>query len=329
MNHSVRPTLTPHPAPSVLLIEDEIFTDLELYRREILVAAPDAQVATATNLAAALASPGDATVLMGKAHSIPAELLAHLPQLEWIHSLTTGVDRVLAAGPRKEIVITCARGIHSPQMTELAMLLMMSLLRNFPQMLRNQAAHRWDKQPQPLLLGKTLGIVGVGTIARELAQRCQAFGMRVLGVSDGQTSAPGFDAIRPRAELVRIAAQVDILLLLVPLTPATRQLVNAEVLAALRPESYLVNLARGPVVDEAALIDALRAQRIAGAALDVFDIEPLPADHPLWSLPNVIVTSHVGGLSTIYGQQNLPIIAENMRAWVSGDLVAMRNLIER
>jgi len=320
---------TSNAHPVILVIEDEHLEDLDLYRREILAVAPGATVLAATTPAEALRHAGDVTVLVGKAHSIGRELIAAAPQLAWIHSLTTGIDAILAAQPRREILITTARGVHGPQMSELAFLLMLTLVRDFRRVLHDQQARHWNKRPQALLYGKTIGIVGVGAIALELALRCKAFGMTTLGVSDGVKQAAHFDEIQPRSSLVSVAGRVDILLLLVPLKPDTRHMINATVLQALRPAAWLVNLARGPVVDEAALIEALRARRFAGAALDVFETEPLPAESPLWSLPNVIVTPHIGGLSAIYGQQNVPILVENLRAWVAGDVGAMRNRVER
>jgi phosphoglycerate dehydrogenase-like enzyme len=321
--------MKPSPQPTILLIEDEHHADLELYRREISAVAPGATIHAATSSAEAMRYAGDVTVIVGKAHSISAQLIGSATRLQWIHSLTTGIDAIIAAQPRADILITTARGVHGPQMSELAFMLMLSLVRDFRRVLNDQANSHWNKRPQSLLYGKTIGIVGVGAIAFELALRCKTFGMQVIGVSDGVKQADNFDAIRPRSALVEVAGSVDILLLLIPLKADTRHIINAAVLNALRPDAYLVNLARGPVVDEAALIEALRACKFAGAALDVFETEPLPKESPLWSLPNVIVTPHIGGLSAIYGQQNVPILVENMRAWVAGDLAGMRNRVTR
>jgi D-2-hydroxyacid dehydrogenase (NADP+) len=321
--------MTQHQHPVILVIENEHRSDLELYRKELVAAVPGATVHSASAPAEALRHAADVTVIVGKAHAIPTQLIHDAPQLRWIHSLTTGIDALLAAQPRADILITTARGVHGPQMSELAFLLMLSLVRDFRRVLHDQGERRWNKRPQMLLYGKTIGIVGVGAIALELALRCKAFGMRVIGVSDGVRAADNFDELRPRSALVEVAGRVDILLLLIPLKEDTRHIVDAAVLRALRPDAWLVNLARGPVVDEAALIDALRAGSFAGAALDVFETEPLPRESPLWSLPNVIITPHIGGLSAIYGQQNVPILVENMRAWAAGDLAAMRNRVER
>jgi len=310
----------------ILILDKEA----ELYAASLAPRFPAAVFRTATDPGTALALGREADALVALAHEIPAALPAAMPRLRWVQALTTGVDHLLGLPTlRPEVLVTNARGIHGPQMSEMAFLHMIALLRDFPAMLANQRAHRWDRWPQRLLLGKTAVLLGVGAISEELARRCQAFGMRVIGVSDARGEAPGFDAVLPRARLREAAAQADALIVLVPLTAGTRHLVDRDVLAAMRREAILVNLARGPVVDEAALIEALRAGRIAGAGLDVFEVEPLPPDSPLWDMPNVIVTPRVGGMSDVYAQQALPLVEENLRAFLSGDTARLRNLVRR
>jgi D-2-hydroxyacid dehydrogenase (NADP+) len=214
-------------------------------------------------------------------------------------------------------------------MSELCFMHMLILLRDYPQMARNQAAALWERKPQRLLHGKTVGIVGVGAISMELAARCKVFGMRVIGVSDSLKQADGFAEVLPRAQLHAVAARVDFLVVLVPYSATTHHIINANTLNSLRPDSYLINIARGAVVDEAALVDVLRQRRIAGAGLDVFATEPLPASSPLWSLPNVIITPHVGGLSDQYAEQLTPLLLHNLRCYVSGDWAAMQNRVAR
>jgi len=253
-----------------------------------------------------------------------------MPRLRWVQALTTGVDHLLGLPSlRPEMLVTNARGIHGPQMSEMAFLHMISLLRDFPGMLANQRARRWERWPQRLLLGKTAVLLGIGAISEELALRCKAFAMRVVGVSDARTEAPGFDAVLPRARLREAAAEADALVVMVPLTDGTRRMVDRGVLEAMKPSAILINLARGPVVDEVALVEALRAGRIAGAGLDVFEVEPLPPESPLWDMPNVIVTPRVGGMSDVYAQQALPLLEENIRAFLSGDATRLRNLVRR
>lgn len=291
---------------------------------------PQAVFRAANDPATAATIGHGAAALFALAHEIPDALVAALPRLRWVQALTTGVEHLLALPAlRPDIVVTNARGIHGPQMSELAFLHMIALLRDFPAMQANQRTGVWQRWPQRLLLGKTIVLLGIGAIAEQLALRCQAFGMRVVGVSSARAEAPGFDAILPRERLLEAAAMADMLVVLVPLTPATRHMVDRDVLAAMPRHAILINLARGPVVDEAALIDALRGRRIAGAGLDVFEVEPLPPDNPLWAMPNVIVTPRIGGMSDVYAQQVLPLLEDNLGAFLAGDLAALRNHVQR
>jgi phosphoglycerate dehydrogenase-like enzyme len=254
------------------------------------------------------------------------EFLAAGADLAWVHSLRSGVDRLLASRtlPR-DAVITSSRGIHGPQVAEAAILLMLALARRLPRMLKNQEQARWEPWPQPLLQGKHVVIVGVGSIAQALAPRCKAFGMRVTGVASRAREVAGFDAIRTRGELRALLPTADFVVLLVPLDDGSRGLFDAGMLAALPARAILVNLSRGGVVDEQALLAALRAGRLAGAGMDVFATEPLPASDPLWHAPNVIVTPHVGGQSETYAQQALVPLLANARAVARGDWDALVN----
>ena len=153
--------------------------------------------------------------------------------------------------------------------------------------------------------------------------------MKVVGVSNGRSDVPNFDAILPRTRLKDAAGQADYLIVLVPHTKETNHLIDAGVLAAMKPEGVLINIARGGVVDEDALIAALRAGTIRGAGLDVFRTEPLPKESPLWDMPNVFITSHVGGMSDTYGEQVMPLLVENLRAFVDGQTERMRFIVKR
>jgi D-2-hydroxyacid dehydrogenase (NADP+) len=270
----------------------------------------------------------DAEVLIGHHFQFDEEMLARAQRLRWIQSLTTGTDAILQlAALRAEVTVTSTRGMHGPQMSELVFLQMLALLRNFPRMQRNQAAHRWDRWPQPLLAGKNIVIVGVGAIAEVLAPRCKAFGMRVCGVSNSSRKPAGFDEIIPRNELQRAAAAADFLVLIVPHSAQTENLIDAAVLACMKPNAYLINVARGGVLDEGALLAALREQRLAGAALDVFRERPLPPGHPLWSEEKIIVTPHIGGMSDVYLDQAYPIVRGNIEKFLAGKMTEMNNIV--
>jgi phosphoglycerate dehydrogenase-like enzyme len=180
-------------------------------------------------------------------------------------------------------------------MSEMAFLTMLAFNRDFRRIERQREAKQWQRFPGTLLGGKTVGILGLGAIAEIMAPRFKAFGMRVIGISRTDRPIPGFDRIYSRVEIAQAAAELDYFVLLVPLESDTRNIVNDAVLSAMKPTAYLINLARGGVLDEAALIRALNGNKIAGAALDALATEPLPADNPLWTMPNVIITPHISG----------------------------------
>ncbi len=241
-------------------------------------------------------------------------LLERMPKLEWLQTLTAGIDP-LAGLDLSGIALSTMGGVYAPQMSELAFLYMLAFARDVRGILARQAAAEWRISPPHLLAGAHAVIVGVGRIAEVLARRCQAFDMRVTGVSGSRQEAPGFNQVVPLDRLTATAGGADYLIVLAPYSPRNHHLVSRAVIAALPSTAVLINIARGPVVDEAALIEALLEKRIAGAGLDVFVQEPLPPDHPFWRMPNVIVTPHIGGWSTRLVEQTAPVIAENLGRW--------------
>jgi len=250
--------------------------------------------------------------------------------LKWIQALGTGVDGIVDRPTLRDgVLVTNFHGKHGPPMSEATIALMLALSRNLPRSVRSQSQGKWDRFAPRLLHEKTVGIFGVGAIAKELAPKCKAFGMRVAGITSAKREVPGFDCMYARDELETAVKDLDFLVLLTPLTAETRGIVNAGILAAMKPTSYLVNVARGGVVDEAALVEALKQGRIAGAALDVFTREPLPEDHPFWRMDNVIITPHLGGFHVGYVDEALPIIDDNIRRFVAGDLANMHFVVRR
>jgi phosphoglycerate dehydrogenase-like enzyme len=277
---------------------------------------------------AALPHLGGAEAIIGHHFQFDEPLLGAAPQLRWIQSLTTGTDAILKLRAlRPQVTVTSTRGMHGPQVSELVFLQMLALCRDFPRMQRNQAARQWQRWPQPLLWGKTIVIVGVGAIAEALAPRCKAFGMTVYGVSATPRASVGFDKIFARSELRDSAALADFLVLIVPHSSETENLVDASVLAALKPTAFLINVARGGVLDEEALMSALHGKRLAGAALDVFRIQPLPPAHPLWQEERIIITPLVGGMSDIYLDQAYPIVSLNLEKFLAGQMQQMLNIV--
>jgi D-2-hydroxyacid dehydrogenase (NADP+) len=261
-------------------------------------------------------------------YRISDEFIRRAGSLEWIQSLATGVDSILSLPSLpKGMLVTSTRGIHGPQMSELAMLLMLALTRRFPDTIRNQDKAMWKRWPGELLLSKRVGILGLGEVGKEIARKCKAFGMSVDGVNRSKKDVPGVDRCFGLDDLLTVARDTDYLIIVVALTPETRGMVGTEVLSAMKPAAFLLNLARGPVVDEAALIRALDSGKIAGAALDVFNEEPLPQGHPFWNMKNVIITPHMGGTSTSYVKQVLSIFRENLRHYLRGEREKLINRV--
>jgi D-2-hydroxyacid dehydrogenase (NADP+) len=249
--------------------------------------------------------------------------------LKWIQTLGSGVDNLIdLPSLRKDVIVTNVHGIHGAPVSEAALSAMFALSRDVPRFVRNQDKHHWGRWPARLLSGKTVGIFGIGVIAEALAPKCKALGMQVVGISSAPRALPSFDRMVGRDELVKAVAELDYFVLLTPLTPETRGIIGAEVLGAMKPSAYLINLARGGVVDETALLEVLQRNGIRGAALDVFLEEPLPPDHPFWSCENAFITSHQGGFCDVYPDLALPTVETNMRCFLAGDFANMINVVK-
>lgn len=262
--------------------------------------------------------------------NISDETLRAAKKLKWVQALGTGVDGIAdRLADRNNVLITTTTGIHGAPVSETALAGMFALSRDIPRAVRNQEAARRETWVPRLLYGKTVGILGSGTIALAMAPRCKALGMDVIGISATPRSAPGFDDMITRERLPAIAAILDYLVLMTSLSPETHGIVSAGLLNAMKPSSYLVNVARGDLIDEPALIEALCKDEIAGAALDVFSVEPLPEGHPFWSMPNVIITHHLAGTHDRKTELTLAIIENNLRHFLAGEVTQMQNLVPR
>jgi len=271
---------------------------------------------------------GEATILITFGVLMTDQVFQAAKRLEWIHVPGSGVDGIIGHPLLPaHVLVTNSRGATSPAMAETALALMFSLARDVPRLVRQQQGRRWQRFAPTILTGKTLTILGVGAVAEALAQRCQALGLRVVGISGSRQSAPHFDRIVPRTALREAAAEADVFVNLAPGTAETRHIVSAGVIAALKPTAYFINIGRGTTVDEPALVAALAAGRIAGAGLDVVEQEPLAADHPLWSLPNVILSPHLGGFHRRFIDDLMPAFAANLRHFLAGERGQMVNVI--
>jgi D-2-hydroxyacid dehydrogenase (NADP+) len=261
---------------------------------------------------------------------IPDEVYKQAVNLQWVQALTTGVNYVLdRPSLRKEVIVTSCRGIHGPQMSEMAFLLMLAFNRNFPQVVRNQEQEVWGRWPGKLLCQKNLGVFGVGVIGEEIARKAKAFGMTVYGFDIVKRDLASVDHFFGPEDLPGVAGKLDYLVLVAPATSDTNKVINSKILSSMKPTAFLINIARGELVDNDALIQALETGKIAGAALDALVPEPLPKGHPLWKAKNVIITPHVGGMSDIYREQVMPIVEENLRRFLRGERKNLINYIER
>jgi phosphoglycerate dehydrogenase-like enzyme len=252
------------------------------------------------------------------------------PRLRWIQLTSAGADRLLGSGFIEEgIVVTTVSGLHATPIGEYVLCIMLMFAKGAPTFMRAQRERRWARYMPQELLGRTVGIVGMGNIGSEVARLVKAFGCRVIATRRSAAGvAPGehCDELLPPSDLQRLLAESDYVVLAVPLTDETRGLIGAPELRAMKPTAVLINIARGPVVVEPDLVQALREGWIAGAGLDVFEKEPLPDDSPLWELENAIVSPHISGGTEIYNRRAVEIFADNLRRYLAGD--PLRNVVD-
>jgi len=270
------------------------------------------------------------------------------PQLRWVQVASAGVNSLLDHPiMQNDIMLTNASGIHATSIAEYVLAMMINLIRRWPELLFLKWGHGWPHDRRFAsgkgeIWGKVMGIAGYGSVGREVARLCRGFGMRVLAAKRepqdrrdygyclpgrGDTEGRIPEAIYGPEELTEMLPQCDYVLVSAPLTHATEALIGSEELAAMKPSAYLINIARGELVDEEALVEALQSRQIAGAALDVFSEEPLPSMNPLWDLPNVLMTPHISGASPIYSERLSDLFAENLRRYVAGQ--TLLNLVDK
>lgn len=263
---------------------------------------------------------------------LPKGLAPHAKRLQWVHVNAAGIDTLADNDLFCETTIpfTTSAGANAPAVAEYALALLLALAKGFPQLMAAQRRRRWQDTHMPQLAsGRTLGIVGFGHIGRELAHRALSLGMRVVAMrrsraGDQSEQHEGITLVQDLHSLLRMS---DYVVLALPLTKETEGLMGEAELRAMRPTAYLINVARGAIVSEEALLRALQEGWIAGAALDVFAREPLPRDHPLWKLPNVIISPHIAGIWEGYTEAVVELFCENLRRFLAGQ--PLMNLVER
>jgi D-2-hydroxyacid dehydrogenase (NADP+) len=262
---------------------------------------------------------------------LPKDLLRRAPSLKWVQLMAAGVDRYLDDEFRRlPVLLTNVSGIHAIAISELVVGEMLMFAKQIPACFQLKQARQWTHLSPVRLRSKTVGIVGLGNIGLEVARLSKAFGLKVLATrrsATGVGKARYVDVLLAPEYLPRLLAESDFVVLSLPLIPGTQRLIGEKELRSMKPTSFLINISRGQIVDEKALVRALEEKWIAGAGLDVFETEPLPADSRIWDLPNVIFTPHIAGAMEDYALEATRIFAENLGRYLTGK--KLLNLVDK
>jgi phosphoglycerate dehydrogenase-like enzyme len=263
------------------------------------------------------------------AFRFPSERLEVADRLRWIQALSAGVDHYdRDALVDRGIALTNASGVHAEPLAEQVLGYLLTFERNLHEFARNQHRGVWQRNGGGELRDRTVGIVGVGAIGTRVAELASAFDSTVLGTKRDPTDVPSvLDGVYGPDGLWELLERADYLVVACPLTDETRGLIGTDQLRVLSEDAVVVNIARGEIIDQDALVAALQARTIRGAALDVFEDEPLPSDSPLWDLPNAVVTPHVGGSTPHYLERCADLFVENYERFRAGDLEGLRNRV--
>jgi glyoxylate/hydroxypyruvate reductase A len=265
----------------------------------------------------------EAEVMLDVDRTTERDLARQAPRLRWIQLSSSGVVHIveqMGLGDRP-IVVTNAAGMHALPLAEFVLFAMLYFAKRMPRVLADQRRHHWERFALDTLPGKTLGIVGLGHVGGAVARLARSAGLRVVAVrrmAGAASESPDADAVYPPAGLRTLLGESDYVVLIVPLTPETAGLLGKAELNAMKPGAVLINIGRGQLVDEAALIESLRSGRLGGAALDVFATEPLPDASPLWDLPNVLVTPHSMSTALDENEWLVDLFSDNLRRYLAG-----------
>lgn len=307
-----------------------VYIHVPMYREAILArigGTPGIELTVVDNLDDLEAALPGAEAIISAGASIYTARMAEIVRrcgtsLRWFQTVAAGNDGMTDHGVPGHITVTGSGGHNAPIVAEAALALLLSIAHIMPDFVAAKAEHRWGRKPDhryTSLYGKTACVVGFGNIGQEIARRLKAFDLKVLSVTRSGAAHGLADQAYPVTDLKTAISLADAVILSVPLSPQTHHLIGAAELAAFKPSAYLVNIARGGLVDQAALIAALRENRIAGAALDVADPEPLPADHPLWDAPHLIISPHCGGAGSTESPKRLAAtVQENLESFLAG-----------
>jgi phosphoglycerate dehydrogenase-like enzyme len=274
-----------------------------------------------------------ANVMFDFDHTHLYDLRDRAPNVRWIQATSAGIGQLLMKTGliRSPIVFTTASGVHATPLAEFVLLALLAFAKDMPRLMRDQAVHRWERYCGRELTGSTVGIVGLGKVGRAVARHCRAVGMRVIAtkrtVSERSEAFEDVDLLVPPARLPTILREADALVLACPQTPETEGLIGQRELHTMKRGAVLVNISRGAVVDESALVEALRDGSLGGAALDVVKTEPLPQDSPLWDLPNVLISPHSASTADTENGKLTDLFCDNLRRYLRGE--ALLNVFDR
>ena len=253
------------------------------------------------------------------AYTVPPGLLSSMPKLRWAQAMLAGVEGWLALPDLPaNLPLTCARGTHEESMPENILGALFYVAKPYALAVENQKQRKWAQAAAQPLTGKTLGILGLGAIGQRVARLAAALGMRVIGTKRRPAPMADVAEVLPAERTPEVLAKSDFLLLLLPATPETENLINAERLAMMKPSAWLLNFGRGPLIKDDDLIAAVKAKKIAGAVLDVFRQEPLPAEHAFWSTEGIIVLPHIGGPHPQRDKFVARLFVENLGRFLDG-----------
>ncbi|MCC6213108.1 MAG: D-2-hydroxyacid dehydrogenase [Burkholderiales bacterium] len=302
-----------------------------MYLHEIRTGFPTLRIAVLDNfvdLPATLAREQPDAVLsfrMGHLGAFPREILLSWPSIRWLHATGAGIEH-LPPWDASRIMVTNSSGLHGSVMAEYAAWAILNQTQRMPTFAKQQREHVWKLYPVDSAGGKTVAIVGMGRVGREIAARLRPFGMRIIGVRNRAGSLAEADETLPAERLPEALARADFVILVTPLTTQTRGLFSARMLAYCKAGAYFINMARGNIVDEAALRDAIASGALKGATMDVFHTEPLPPEDPMWDTQGIIATPHVSGEVADWQRMAARLFIDNLGRWLRRE--PLRNLCD-
>ena len=275
--------------------------------------------------------PSDVNILLGYDAQMDMDrYLPQMPHLQWIHTYSAGVEKLLSneAFSHSDILLTNSRGIHGIPMSEHVLGTMLASSRRLIEAWENQKVHAWKRLTNPdELFGKTSAIIGLGSIGREIAKHLKNMGMRIVAVKQKKSTEPFVDQLFTIEHLSDALSCADYVVVTLPLTPHTKKLFNRDTFNMMKENAFFINVSRGDVVEENDLVEALVTKRIRGASLDVFAIEPLPEDSPLWNVPNLFITPHYSAISPMYLDRSLKIFRNNLQ--IFPQRIGMLNIVDK